>query len=283
MSAWHVDDETIDAYRANALSDAAAASLEAHLVVCDACRASLTARVDDGRLARNLTAVLDVIDAPSPNPVERLLARVGVPPHTARLVSVTPAMRLGWIAGLVVVSGLAMLASTGRAEIGGVGTGAFWFLVLTPIVPVLGVAASFGRRADPAHELALAAPVSALELLLIRAAAVLATSTPVSALASMVLPGSDWTAGAWLLPALGLTAATLALARWAPLRVVAVGLSAAWFAAAAVATRHVAAAELVHDFPAFRPAGQVAFLTLGLLAVASIVITRNSFDLRRAT
>ena len=273
---WHLDDATIAAYRARRVTDAVAASLEAHVVSCAQCRGLLTASADGPRLERNLAAITESIDAPQPMLFERLLVGLGVSDHHARLVAMTPALRMGSLSALLLVSALGFLANDTQGA-----AGELWFLVLAPVVPVLGVALSFGPPLDPAHELLLASPVGALELVLLRATAVLATSIPVTLVVSVVSPGSDWPAAAWLLPALALTAATLALARWMPLRSVAGVLSGGWLATAVLATRGSRAAQLVHEFPAFRPAGQLAFLAVLLIAAASVVATRNSFDLRR--
>lgn len=44
--------------------------------------------------------------------------------------------------------------------------------------------------------------------MLLRSAAVLATTIAVMGLAALLLPGADWTAAAWILPSLALTVAS---------------------------------------------------------------------------
>ena len=94
--------------------------------------------------------------------------------------------------------------------------GVYWFLVLAPMLPLAGVAAAYGQGVDPTYEVGLAAPMRSFGLLLIRAVAVLVTTTVIAGLAALALPGLQWTAAAWLLPSLGLTLASLALATRMP-------------------------------------------------------------------
>ena len=60
-------------------------------------------------------------------------------------------------------------------------------------------AGAFASAFDPTYELATAAPMSNVRLLLLRAAAVMATTTLLAGLAAFALPVLDWTAAAWLL------------------------------------------------------------------------------------
>jgi hypothetical protein len=279
--AWHLDVETVAAYRGNDLSPAMAASLEAHLVACAQCRGLVNEYADTTRVAATWSAIADRIDEPRRNVVERVLVRLGVREHIARLLVLTPAFRLAWIGALGLVSSLAVVAAGDNTVLRG-DRGSFAFLVLAPLVPVIGVAAAFAPQGDPAYELTAASPFSAFELLLIRSAAVLVSSAAVTALASLALPDNS-VAAAWLLPSLGLTTATLALSRWMPITYAAGSLSALWLGAAAITARSEAAAQLIADYPPFHLTGQLAFLVVALVATASAVATRRSFDLRRTT
>jgi hypothetical protein len=278
---WHLNSEAIAAYRANDLSPAMAASLEAHLVACADCRQLVSECADPTRADAIWSAIADRIDEPRHSLPERVLVRLGLRDHVARLLVLTPGFRLAWFGALLVVSSLAIVAANDHTLLYG-DRGSFAFLVLAPLVPVLGVAAAFMPQGDPAHELSAASPFSAFELLLIRSAAVLVSSAVVTALASLALPDSG-VAAAWLLPSLGLTMTTLALARWMPISVAAGALSGAWLGAAVVTARSEAAAQLIANYPAFHFAGQLAFLALAVVATASAVATRRSFDLGRIT
>ena len=277
---WHLDAETIESYRGGGLSPAMAASLEAHVVACVECRALVTEQIDTSRAAMNWLAITDRVDEPTRNIAERVLVRLGLSEHLARLIVLTPTFRVAWFGAVATVAALAVVASSDTTLMRG-DRGSFAFLVLTPLLPVLGVATAFMPRNDPAYELTASSPISAFELLLVRTAAVLVTSVAVSAVASLALPTHLSSAVAWLLPSLGLTTATLAFARWVPVTVAAGVLSALWLGAAAITARAAAAAQLIADYPPFRPDGQVAFLAIALVASISFVVTRRSYDFRR--
>jgi hypothetical protein len=278
---WHLNSEAIAAYRANDMSPAMAASLEAHLLACAACRQLVDESADSARADAMWSAIADRIDEPRHSLPERVLVQLGLRDHVARLLVFTPAFRVAWFGALVLVSSLAIVAANDQTFLGG-DRGSFAFLVLAPLVPVLGVAAAFMPQGDPAHELTAAAPFSSFELLLIRSAAVLVASAVVTGLASLALPAHG-VAAAWLLPSLGLTMTTLAFARWMPISVAAGALSGLWLGAAVLTARSEAAAHLIADYPAFHLAGQFAFLALALTAAASVVVTRRSFDFGRIT
>jgi hypothetical protein len=84
------------------------------------------------------------------------------------------------------------------------------FLAVAPLVPVAGVAMAYGRVGDPAHEITAATPIDPIRLLLLRTAAVTAFSFVLSLLLDVVFSATRGT-GLWILPALALTLATLAL------------------------------------------------------------------------
>ena len=133
------------------------------------------------------------------------LVRLGVPEHLARLLGATPALRASWLLGCALVLAFAAWAATRRAD------GLVVFLMLAPLLPVAGVAAAFGPDVDPSYEIGLAAPMRSFGLLLLRALAVLVTTTVMAGIAALALPGLQPSAAAWLLPSLGLTLASIAL------------------------------------------------------------------------
>ena len=279
---WHVDSELVAGYVDDRLSPAQAASVESHLMGCADCRQLIAGSVAPQELANTWAAIADEIDQPHRGVIERLLTRVGVRDHLARLVVLTPSLRMPW---LIAVGALLFLsAASTRDAFAGSNRSVFTFLVLAPLVPLAGVAAAFGRRTDPATELTTAAPISAFELLLVRSLGVLATTTALTAAAAVIVPNQGWTAAAWLLPALGLTATALALTRWVSAFVAATGLGGVWvLASSSVLRGNRGRVDLVDHFVAFRPAGQAAFLLLTCLAIAVVLYQRDRFDLRRIT
>jgi hypothetical protein len=286
-------------YARSALDEPTAWSVEAHVPGCAPCRAALAARLDGSRLARNKSVLLTRLALPRPGPAGRALRWCRVPDHVVTLLSATPALRRSYLAGVALVLaaaiGAAYLAAPGGLAGGpalagsaaGPGTSGTalaaaaalpaWaallpYLALAPLVPLVAVAGAFSARLDPAYELALAAPVSALWLLLVRATAVVAVTLVPTAAAALALPGPWWLASALLLPALAVCAAALAAATAVGPVTGAIGAGTAWVAVitAAAAARHPALA--------FGPAGQAAAAAVLLAAAAVLAVRRDRFE-----
>jgi hypothetical protein len=271
---WHIDEATLTRYVSARTSSAVAASAEAHLTACAACRARLSPAVDATRLDAIWDEVADRIDVSSHSRFERLLCRVGVHQDTARLLAATPSLRTSWLAGLTITLLFAVFAADSSPR------GLFIFLTLAPMLPVAGVAASYGRDADPAYELAVASPYSLLRLMLIRSLAVVGVTMALTGIGGLLLADSGWTAAAWLLPALALSVTTLALSArvtpaWAGTYVL-----MSWFALV-VLTSWVTDDQLA----AFGAAGQLAALALATVASLALIWQRGTFayDTRRSS
>jgi hypothetical protein len=270
---WHIDEPTLVAYAEGRASATAAASAEAHFTSCADCRKQLAPSVEPGRLA----AIWDEVDArvgvATLPPFERVLVRCGISEASARLLAATPSLTTSWLTALVAAVLFAAAAADASPS------GLLVYLTLAPMLPVAGVAAAYGRLADPAYELAVAAPYSLLRLLLLRSVAVVGSTIVIVGLGSLALLGHGWTAVAWLLPALALSATTLALsARLAPV-----------WAAAAVLTGWVALVLAVRqgtadDLAAFGAPGQLVALVVVVVAAAALVRQRPTFayDSRRS-
>ena len=267
MTTWHVAATDLRRYAAGTADVAVAASVEAHVVRCGACAAALAPAVDTARLDAIWAEVADVVDAPRRTRLERLLTAFGVPEATARLLAATPNLRAGWFGARAVVLALAL----GVTALGGRDGDATPLLLLAPLLPVVGVAAAFGRHADPAYDLTIAAPYSTLRLLLLRSAAVLVTCVALTASVALLLPGAVGTA-AWLLPALGLTVATLALATWWEPHVAAVAVGGTWTLLVVEVAYRRGLADLTSS-----PA-QLGCAALAVLAAAVLVRRRRCFD-----
>lgn len=266
---WHADPNTLAAFARGDLDDVRASSLEAHLLTCERCREQLVVPVPVASLERIWAEVVDRIDAPRPGPVERAMIALGVPQHAARLLAATPSLRLSWLTAEMVALGFAVLAANG-ARGPDADLALFLFLVVAALLPVAGVAVAFGPGVDPSYEFGAAAPMRGDHLLLMRAVAVLATSIMISALAAFAMPGFDAIAVAWLLPSLGLTLATLALATWLRPFVAAATVGCAWVGLAA------AAAMSTNDrLAVFRPAAQIACL-VAIAASAAVLTLRHT-------
>ncbi|MFI6104285.1 zf-HC2 domain-containing protein [Streptomyces sp. NPDC051310] len=269
---WHVDAALAARYADGSASEPEAWSLEKHVERCGRCAALVSAAVRGSAagpaLAEARGALLALVapgsrpapapaaagtasprpgpaSAPAPAPAPAAsAAAAAVPPggpagpgrpplsRLGRLAwAAGPALRGAWmVAVLVVVAG-----ALGLAYGGGVDGVRPLLLALAPVVPLAGVAVSYGRHADPLHEIAAATPSGGLRLLLTRTAAVLAVCVPLLTAAGAVLPAEAGAPGAavWLLPGLALTLAALALGSYVGCRTAAVAVAVAWLAVVA--------------------------------------------------
>ncbi|GIJ54489.1 hypothetical protein [Virgisporangium aurantiacum] len=204
MTSWHLTDSDLTGYATGAFAAPFTWSVEAHLAACEDCRARLTAAASPALADDGWNRLDAELDAPFPGPVERMLVAVGVSESTARLLAATPALRLSWLSAVAVTialtAGLAHLADP------------IVFLVLTPLLPLLGVAAAFGPRTDPTYELTVVAPIHTFRLVLLRCFAVLSVVSLLAAAATLTMTTEGLPIVGWFLPSLGLTAAALMLA-----------------------------------------------------------------------
>jgi Putative zinc-finger len=276
---WHVDPRTSAGYRAGALTDAAAASVDAHLLHCPACRAVLAVSASPADLAahdRTWAGIDRALDAEPASAAERVLGRV-LPSYLVRLLTAAPAVQAAcWAAG----TGLLVLAwLAARLGPGTVGTAVF--VVSAPLLPLAGVALAYAADDDVAGGVARTTPFSRFRLLLIRTAAVAAVTLPVTALLALALPGGARPATLWLAPTLALCALTLALSARRDPRRVATVLTVLWLAGSWSALRpapRLPLTEALERAVAFRPPGQVALLCVAALAVALAVTRRTTFE-----
>ncbi|MFF3138623.1 zf-HC2 domain-containing protein [Streptomyces mirabilis] len=229
MSGEHASMRIIDGY-ARGGTDLAADevwALEAHLEACGVCRDRLSTAVTAEAPA--VAALVGTVWSS----LEPQLAAIATMPRQRRWSSrlsrwMTPTM-VPWLAMVVSVTLLALLldlADTGSGEVSLV-------LLLAPILPVLGVAASWSRGLDPAYELTASAPRAGLYLVLRRTASVLAVVVPALLVAGWV---TGVTAAQWLLPCLAFTSTTLALGGVVGVTRAAVALAAVWAGAVVAPT-----------------------------------------------
>src|SRR5690606_37540020 len=132
---------------------------EAHLTACERCRGLLAelSTMDQARRGR-LDHGWATLAARLP-PQGR--ARAGTRWRAARmLLAGGPAARWAWLVSCAVVLGLA-------AVLGAVARQVPWVGAVAPLVPVLGVAASYGSRLDAPRAAIAATPAGGLRLLLL--------------------------------------------------------------------------------------------------------------------
>jgi hypothetical protein len=266
----HIENATLERYAHCQLRGAEALSAEAHLIACAPCRAALPSAASSARLERIWLDLRARVDLSTIGPIERAAIRVGIRPTTARILVATPSLRRPWLIAVAFTLGFAVIASHTIAS------GDLPFLVLAPMLPVAGVAVSFGSRGDAAWEIGLATPLGGFPLMLIRSGAVLTATTGMAGLAALLLPEFGLLSLAWLLPSFALVVLTLLVsATGAETTRVAAGVCTGWVVVVALA------ALLSQDLlAAFGGAGQLA---MGFVAVVSVIVLfarRHSINLR---
>ncbi|MEW1867397.1 zf-HC2 domain-containing protein [Streptomyces caelestis] len=239
MNDWHASDHLMTRYADGSLPESDAWSLETHLERCGGCAVRVSravrATAAEAVLAEVREAVLAEAPAaaPAPAPERPAAARAHRWPSAgSRAVRVLwalgPAVRGAWLPAVLLVA----VGAVALAHGGGFAHARPWLLALAPVVPVAGVALSYGPHADPMHEITAATPAAGLRLVLTRTAAVLAVSLPLLTLAGALLPSTGApNAAAWLLPGLTLTLASLALAGYVGLRAATAVTGGAWLCA----------------------------------------------------
>lgn len=262
---WHPDPVLLERYGAGGLDRVAATSVEAHVAACAACRGQVPA--DAAWLEASWTAVVARVATPTPGAAERVLYRLGLPGHVARLtVAPTAAGRAWLVAVIAALAGAVLLA---RAAVGAVPIA--WLLAVAPLAPVGGVAVAYGRRGSPLHEVELASPFDAFRLLLLRCVAVTAAALGLTLLAVLLTPAAGW-AGAWLLPSLALVTSTLALGTRTALGPAAWLVGLAWMGVVLVATSGGRVLDM------FSTGAQGIHLTILLVAAAVLARRWRTFD-----
>ncbi|ADP84936.1 hypothetical protein [Pseudofrankia inefficax] len=279
MSAWHVDDDALARWVDGTETFAQAASSEAHLLVCAPCRArvagavrarpSLAERAELPELDAVWMNVRDVIELPEVPAFERLLRRVGLPPADARLVTLAPAFRVPWLAGILLVLAFALIA-TQFAH----GRGQVVFLMVAPLLPCVAVALSYDPSIEPAVETELATPYPALRLVLLRCLAVLGVGLPAAVVVSAFLPGNI--SYLWLLPSLGFVGCVLAASTWTTPLSAAAGISVVWFLIT-LGTALAGSARAV-----LRPAYLGGYLALAVVSVVVLLARHRHLRQPRA-
>jgi hypothetical protein len=223
---WHAPPEALTDWVSGASPETAAAAIEAHLVRCAECRARAAALPQpEADLEAVWTRVADAVESTAPNALTKVMRAVGVREPDSIVLRAAPAYTAAWSVAVAVTVALTVAAAMVDPDrMLGV------YLLLAPLVPMAGVAAGYGPAADPTYELAVAAPYPKLKILLLRGAAVLLGSIPVTCAVGALLD-PWWVAVAWIAPGLTAVLVLLAALTWvAPIRA-AGGVAAAWTAA----------------------------------------------------
>ncbi|WP_215451916.1 zf-HC2 domain-containing protein [Streptomyces sp. ATCC 21386] len=225
MSVDHASTRLIDGY-ARGDTDLATDevwALEAHLEACRTCRDRLSAAVTASAPA--VTALVGTVWAD----LEPRLAATATMPRRRRLGArlstwLTPTT-VPWLAMVMSVTLIALLSDLADPGTGPGSREVSLVLLFSPVLPVLGVAASWARGLDPAYELTASVPRAGLALVLRRTVAVLVLVVPALFVGGWA---TGVTAAQWLLPCLAFTSTTLALGGVVGVTRAALALVAVW-------------------------------------------------------
>ena len=262
---WHADEETLRAWADGSAAPVPAASLEAHLLRCDECRrrmATLAPSASGSDVVRRWDALADRIDRPRSGP----LLRLGL---------ATPGLRAAWLGSLLLLLALPAVVTTfgGRLPL---------MMALAPVAPLAAVALAYGRDAEPAGELALAAPSAGLRVVASRALLVALSAVPIGVAGALLAGLPSQLAFGWLLPGAALSALVVlaGTTRLDP-TLVAASLGSLWAVVVSwpAASRRVPA-QVVSDLIASAPT-QLTALAVALVAVALTIARRDSVAYRR--
>src|SRR5690606_24779100 len=107
---------------------------EAHLTACGTCRRMLIS--DAERNSRSWAGIADIVEPGGQGFMERALLAVRVPDHLARIISLSPNMRVSFLLAVILSLVFAVVANSAIAfEDAQRG-----FLLVAPMLPVLGIA-----------------------------------------------------------------------------------------------------------------------------------------------
>jgi hypothetical protein len=269
---WHIADDDLRAYAGGWARPPWLWSTETHLAACPHCRDRLAEGTDPAAVAAGWARLDAELDAPRPGPIETALVRAGVAAHTARLLACTPGLRTSWLAAVA----FTLAITAGAAHLAQAMTVPILLLAVAPLLPLIGVAISFGPRVDPSYELTVVAPMHTFRLLLLRCAATLSATTLLTSAASLALPGYGPVVLGWLAPSLALTLLSLALTpRLGPVRAaLLVGLG--WAALLGGTVRPGTGQSIL-----FTTAGQAVLAGAAAVAAMAVWKVRSGFDSAR--
>jgi hypothetical protein len=264
-----LDPELANRYVSGTSSPGESVLVERALDHLPAWRGLVGAQVPSERLDDVFSGVLAELDTPKRGMVERLMVRLGLSDHVARLLAATPVMRRSWLLASVLVLFFGLVAASPDNRAGNLAI----FLAIAPLVPVLGVALAYGPGVDPAYDMTVATPLSGFRLLLVRAVAVLGTSVALGGIGGVLIAQEHGVrVVAWMLPALALTAVTLALSTFMATRLAAGAASGGWLIVVAIVTR---AAD---DLTLYGAPAQAVYVVVAALAGVALVARREAFE-----
>lgn len=258
---WHADPALLAAYLDGWLDAVLGSSLERHLDHCADCRARVRPLVDPSLLAEAWSGVRMAAEIPPRPWLVRHAQRLGLPEPTGILLAATTSLRSAWL-----TSAFLALSFATFGTMAGDGTMLWPFLLVAPLVPVLGVAAAYGTANEAFEALAVASPYGRTRLVLLRTVAVLVTTLPVAGVVGLFLPGPSWVAAAWLGPALAMVPVMMAIASFVGPRAAAPVVVLLWSGLVLGSVR-----QLPSTWPV-ELSQQLGYLVLAAMAVAVLAV-----------
>jgi len=272
-NAWHAPADLLDRFVAGpgSLDGVSAASLEAHLLACDQCRAAVSSRTPTEILEQSWSSIASRIDRPHLSFVEGVLCRLGVSEGSARVLAATPGLSIAGLLAVVAIASGAVVSSRITDTAGA-------FLVVAPLLPLLAVTGTFAAAADPAGETGVVTPLHGLGLVLRRSVVVLAVVFFVLGLADLAVGQLGVPVLAWVLPAWSLAVGAMALGTWFRAEVAALGLGLGWMVLVLVTRWAEGRSAGYAQAVVFAPAGQVTALVVLVAATWVVVLRRAQFQ-----
>lgn len=262
-TAWHIPTDTIEAYLAGSSGHVTTASVESHLLACEACRDTLAdLRPAAAPTASNADLIWHRIEERIDRP--RLPELPGA--SWVRITLASPALR-GVALTLALVLALVPALVFRLSPRGGVTL----LVVLAPLAPMIGAALAFRTELDPAGTMTEATPLASGRLTLQRAAVVAAVSLLAGAAGSPFVDLPWQMLAAWVLPGLALCTAAGAAATLIQPERVAAALGAVWLTivtAWSLRTRALPLDVAIDDMPTTTATTQVALLLTTAICAA---------------
>ncbi|MGA9277181.1 MAG: hypothetical protein WBV89_09505, partial [Ilumatobacter sp.] len=188
------------------------------------------------------------------------LRRIGVRDADTVVVRAIGSQSAQWTLATALILGVAALA----AAFGGTDGARLAFVVLAPLLPPLGVAATFRLNSHSTTLLETTAPYSPARLLLWRTAYVISTAVPLAVAFGAVIPGNPWIAVAWLMPCAACTLLVLVASTWTDPLVPAIAVSGTWLA--------IVVGWHLRDLHGSLTAPPVQLVSLAVAAAAAVVL-----------
>jgi hypothetical protein len=265
---WHIDGDDLADYAEGRTGPVMLASVEAHLIACERCRSALSMRVhaDDARADRVWAGIVDRVDRGN-----RLFS------WSSRLLMVSLSSPPLALVTLLLAGVLVAFVSVARLS---EARNATTMLVsFGPLVPLVGARIAFGRSVDPAGTMSAAAPVAASRVAATRALVVTVIACLAGIIVSPLTTLDPHESVVWLLPALALSAISVAIATYVDSTIPTTLSAIAWLAVVGAwlgdvprALRGLSVDGLVTN----RPEVQAALVVATVAAIAVCFVRRDS-------